>query len=305
MTTDSSNPATDKQRPLAGAPDICIHADVPQRIRHHGRGSLNAEVGGILLGQISGTTTVVDALIPADKATRGGAHVTFTQDAWEEIYKIKDAQYPESRIVGWYHTHPGFGVFLSEYDLFIHRNFFSDPQQIAWVYDPLSDEEGCFVWSNTDIARQHALRILPPSQENPGSTSQGADTPRAPSDDAVRTPRPPASKAVGRHSSPIGLLTATAFGLSLVLLLYIGIVATFSYRLIKANSQRVLPGRDHASRHSTALENCARPVHPQTSVSNDSDQGAVTEIEQQVDIQVVQETEPPSNDTVKEMPDDR
>ena len=305
MTTNTSKPATDKQRPLAGVPDICIHANIPQQIRHHGRSSLNAEVGGILLGKISGTTTVVDALIPADKATSGGTHVTFTQDAWEDIYKIKDAQYPESRIVGWYHTHPGFGIFLSEYDLFIHRNFFSDPQQIAWVFDPLSDEEGCFVWSNSDIARQHVLRILPPSKETPCPTSPGADAPRVPSDDASQSPRPPTSNAGGLHCTPFGLLTVTAFVLFLALLLYLATVNTVSYRLIKANSQPILPVCDHTSRYSTALEKCAQPVHPQTSVSNDFEQEAVTEIEQQVDVQVVHETETPSLDTEKEMPDDR
>lgn len=305
MTTDSPSQATNIQASLAGAPDICIHADVPQRIRHHGRSSLNAEVGGILLGKMSGTTTVVDALIPADKATGGGAHVTFTQDAWEEIYKIKDAQYPESRIVGWYHTHPGFGVFLSEYDLFIHRNFFSDPQQIAWVYDPLSDEEGCFVWSNSDIARQHALRMLPPSQANASSASQGADNCRAPSDDAARTPRSASSNAARLLGSPIGLLTAMASGLALVLLLYTGIVATVSYRLIKASTSRVTSLLDQPSRPSSTLEHHGRLEQPQASISNESEQGTVTRIEQQVDIQVVPKLETPSNDTVKEMPDDR
>jgi len=38
-----------------------------------------------------------------------------------------DAQFADKKIVGWYHSHPGFGIFLSEYDLFIHRNFFTAP----------------------------------------------------------------------------------------------------------------------------------------------------------------------------------
>ena len=35
------------------------------------------------------------------------------------------------KIVGWYHTHPGFGVEFSEMDLFIQQNFFGGPAQIA------------------------------------------------------------------------------------------------------------------------------------------------------------------------------
>ncbi len=67
--------------------------------------------------------------------------------------KIKDRDYPDERIVGWYHSHPGFGVFLSEHDTFIHKNFFSSPQQVAWVYDPHSDEEGCFGWKSGELER--------------------------------------------------------------------------------------------------------------------------------------------------------
>ena len=79
---------------------------------------------------------------------QAGTHVTFTQDTWEHIYKVKDSEYPDHRIVGWYHSHPGFGVFLSDHDTFIHQNFFSSPQQVAWVYDPHSEEEGCFAWAD-------------------------------------------------------------------------------------------------------------------------------------------------------------
>src|SRR4029453_14212343 len=51
---------------------------------------------------------------------------------------------------GWYHSHPGFGVFLSDYDVFIHKNFFTATHQIAWVFDPHSDSEGCFGWVSPD-----------------------------------------------------------------------------------------------------------------------------------------------------------
>ncbi len=114
---------------------------------------MKTEVCGVLIGHEEGSTTVVEACIAGANAAQGGAHVTFTQDTWEHIYEIKDHDYPNERIVGWYHSHPGFGIFLSEHDLFIHQNFFSSPQQIAWVYDPHSDEEGCFGWRDGSIER--------------------------------------------------------------------------------------------------------------------------------------------------------
>ena len=53
---------------------------------------------------------------------------------------------PDLDIVGWYHTHPDFGIFLSSHDLFIHRNFFDQPLQVAYVVDPIRQTRGFFRW---------------------------------------------------------------------------------------------------------------------------------------------------------------
>jgi proteasome lid subunit RPN8/RPN11 len=137
--------------------EIC--ADVTRRIRQHGRSSLKAEICGVLIGDCKDSQVTVRACIPGVNASQGGAHVTFTQETWEHIYKVKDEKYPEQRIIGWYHSHPGFGVFLSEHDEFIQKNFFSAPEQIAWVYDPHTDEEGCFGWRSGRIERLSELQV--------------------------------------------------------------------------------------------------------------------------------------------------
>src|SRR5207302_4021354 len=116
-------------------------------------------VCGVLIGNTENERMIVEACIAGSNAAQGGAHVTFTQDTWEHIYKIKDKEFPDSKIVGWYHSHPGFGVFLSEHDLFIQQNFFSNPQQVAWVYDPHTDEEGCFGWVSGNIEKLSAIRV--------------------------------------------------------------------------------------------------------------------------------------------------
>ena len=144
------------------APEVQINAEVTRQIRQHARASMTTEVCGILIGDLlpgTETDTEIFAAIAAVNATQAGTHVTFTQDAWEHIYKVKDAQYPTARIVGWYHSHPGFGVFLSEHDTFIQQNFFSAPNQVAWVFDPHTDEEGCFGWIDGTIARLTAITI--------------------------------------------------------------------------------------------------------------------------------------------------
>jgi len=133
--------------------NVRISTEVARQIRQHARSNLKTEVCGVLIGGFEDGCTHVRASIGGANAAQGGAHVTFTQDTWEHIYKIKDRDFPDERIVGWYHSHPGFGIFLSDHDTFIHKNFFSAPEQVAWVFDPHSDEEGCFGWHSGRLER--------------------------------------------------------------------------------------------------------------------------------------------------------
>ena len=54
-------------------------------------------------------------------------------------------------LLGWQHTHPGLGVFLSEQDLFIHRNFFAEAWQIALVVDPRRQDFAFFHWRQGQV----------------------------------------------------------------------------------------------------------------------------------------------------------
>jgi proteasome lid subunit RPN8/RPN11 len=123
---------------LRVAVERTAHADLIA----HARESLDAEVCGVLAGQMceddEGAFVHVEAVIRGAAATEGSTHVTFTQATWNAIYKILERDHPKLKIVGWYHTHPGFGVEFSEMDMFIQRNFFSGPAHIALVTDPLN-----------------------------------------------------------------------------------------------------------------------------------------------------------------------
>src|SRR6202140_3953038 len=140
-------------------PTLVVDSDVVRQIRQHARSSGKTEVCGVLIGQDRDQRVEVAACIQGQNADEAGAHVTFTQDTWEHIYAVKDKKYPNERIVGWYHSHPGFGIFLSDHDTFIHKNFFSAPEQVAWVFDPHSDEEGCFGWLGKRLERLSEIAI--------------------------------------------------------------------------------------------------------------------------------------------------
>jgi len=127
----------------------------------HCSSRFDAEVGGVLLGKVCrdafGFYLLVDDHIPALAAKEGSAHLTFTADTWTDIHDQLDRDHAGATIVGWYHSHPGFGVFLSDMDLFIQRHFFDLPWQIALVIDPKTRDAGTFVWQNGDPIRRESL----------------------------------------------------------------------------------------------------------------------------------------------------
>jgi proteasome lid subunit RPN8/RPN11 len=146
---------------------VAIQGSVLQNIRLHARSEPQREICGVLLGNQSNGQTRVVAAIKGQGANQGDAHVTFTQETWNKIHEEKDKKYPNEKIVGWYHSHPGFGVFLSDHDLFIHKNFFSQPGQLAWVFDPHSDEEGCFGWENDEVRRIKHIGVVSDAEHGP------------------------------------------------------------------------------------------------------------------------------------------
>lgn len=114
-------------------------------LEKHSYSNLEAEVGGMLFGTITDDgNTEIDGSIPALTAAAEQISLTFTHDVWAEILKEGEVKFPGKKIVGWYHTHPNFGIFLSEYDQFIQSNFFQSKGQLALVIDPVAGEMGWF-----------------------------------------------------------------------------------------------------------------------------------------------------------------
>lgn len=120
-------------------------------VEKHCFSDIAVEQGGFLVGTLTDKGPKIKAAIPSLKAVSGQTKLTIGHDAWEEAHAKIDADYPDMHIVGWFHSHPGFGLFLSEYDAFIQQNFFSDSRQVALVVDPLAGELGWFVARDGEI----------------------------------------------------------------------------------------------------------------------------------------------------------
>ncbi len=146
---------------VPGLADLPIFLDrrAADAIERHALSDTSVELGGILLGkecldQQTGQPFVwVSHSLEAKHYANTQASFTYTHDSWEEISRQRDQKFPDFDIVGWYHTHPSFGIFLSHHDLFIHQHFFSQPLQVAYVVDPINQTRGFFHWRNGSMAQ--------------------------------------------------------------------------------------------------------------------------------------------------------
>lgn len=137
-------------REQADGVPVVVRQSVLNAIHDHGHSLTQVEVCGVLIGNgyrdERGPFVYVEGSIRGEHAGSQLAQVTFTPETWTHIQDELDQKHPHLRIVGWYHTHPGFGVFLSPMDMFIHENFFNSAEQLALVYDPVGNDEGVFIW---------------------------------------------------------------------------------------------------------------------------------------------------------------
>jgi proteasome lid subunit RPN8/RPN11 len=125
------------------------------------------EVGGFYLGGLhhyEGKRYVdIKVQIPALKAESARAHLTFTNDAQKTFHEAVEKEASGNLVLGWYHTHPGYGVFLSGYDLFIQRSFYTRAYHTAIVIDPYAEaptrDVGVFVWEQEEVSRPYGLVV--------------------------------------------------------------------------------------------------------------------------------------------------
>lgn len=145
--------------PGPGELPIFLDRETADTIERHALRDTSVELGGILLGfecvdDETGEPFVwVTQSLEAKHYENTQASFTYTHDSWGEITRERDEKHPDLDIVGWYHTHPDFGIFLSSHDLFIHRNFFDQPLQVAYVVDPIRQTRGFFQWKDGGLTQ--------------------------------------------------------------------------------------------------------------------------------------------------------
>jgi proteasome lid subunit RPN8/RPN11 len=141
----------DGENGRSGGMQVFVTQPVFRAINAHANSDLDNEVGGWLAGrwcrdvETKAEFVVVEALLPAQQVRSGSTFLTFTHDSQVAMLAALEERYAKKGIVGWYHTHPRMGLFLSGYDVWLHEHFFPYPWQVALVLDPHSHSGGFFV----------------------------------------------------------------------------------------------------------------------------------------------------------------
>lgn len=148
---------------------VFMREDIYTQLEELASSNIRKETGSILLGtplQHDGKThVVISVFIEAKYADATASTLTFTHETWNYVHTEQGRLYPNLKIVGWQHTHPGYGVFLSGFDLFIHENFFNLPFQVAYVIDPVRKNRGFFQWKNNKVQKLGGFYLFHGAEE--------------------------------------------------------------------------------------------------------------------------------------------
>jgi len=135
-------------------------------IEEHAR-SDHREVGGWLLGKAYRNKGIIfieiSVYLPAQNTTGAQSsqvHFSFTADIKAEMWKIKDKEYDDLKVVGWFHSHPSYGIFLSPMDENVQKIDFASIWHTALVFDPIKHEGGFYVWQGGELVQTNGFYEL-------------------------------------------------------------------------------------------------------------------------------------------------
>jgi len=127
----------------------------------HGRAGVPMEVMGLMLGEFIDdyTVQVVDVFAMPQSGT------TITVESVDEVFQqrmmdmLKQTGRPEM-VVGWYHSHPGFGCWLSSVDINTQQAFEQlNQRSVAVVVDPIQSVKGKVVIDAFRLINPHTVMM--------------------------------------------------------------------------------------------------------------------------------------------------
>ncbi|KAI5777017.1 JAB1/Mov34/MPN/PAD-1 ubiquitin protease-domain-containing protein [Geopyxis carbonaria] len=114
------------------------------KMLRHGRAGVPMEVMGLMLGEFVDdyTVRVVDVFAMPQSGTGVSVEAVDPVFQTKMMDMLKQTGRPET-VVGWYHSHPGFGCWLSSVDINTQQSFEQlTPRAVAVVIDPIQSVKG-------------------------------------------------------------------------------------------------------------------------------------------------------------------
>ena len=136
----------------------------------HGRAGVPLEVMGLMLGEFVDdyTVRVVDVFAMPQSGTGVSVEAVDPVFQTKMLDMLKQTGRPET-VVGWYHSHPGFGCWLSSVDCNTQQAFEAlNKRAVAVVIDPIQSVRGKVV---IDAFRLISSQLIMAQQEPRQTTS--------------------------------------------------------------------------------------------------------------------------------------
>jgi len=125
----------------------------------HGRAGVPMEVMGLMLGEFVDdyTVQVIDVFAMPQSGTTVSVESVDHVFQTKMVDMLKQTGRPES-VVGWYHSHPGFGCWLSSVDINTQQSFESlTSRSVAVVIDPIQSVKGKVVIDAFRLINPHSV----------------------------------------------------------------------------------------------------------------------------------------------------
>ncbi|KAG9235603.1 26S proteasome regulatory subunit [Amylocarpus encephaloides] len=141
---NNAAPGSDNTTLVDNSETVYISSLALLKMLRHGRAGVPMEVMGLMLGEFVDdfTIRVVDVFAMPQSGTGVSVEAVDPVFQTKMMDMLRQTGRPET-VVGWYHSHPGFGCWLSSVDINTQQSFEQlTPRAVAVVVDPIQSVKG-------------------------------------------------------------------------------------------------------------------------------------------------------------------
>lgn len=77
--------------------------------------------------------------------------ILLTEEIINEVQVQMDKYFPNCELIGWMHTQPGYGIFLTTQDIRLQKQYFPEFYQLLMIIDPIENTEAFFLWDEEEV----------------------------------------------------------------------------------------------------------------------------------------------------------